>query len=136
MTSQMATLGTNREMQRKISAQDPPPDLVGEPMTLDQNGRWPFNHAAIPWFVLDSPPEGMGPYELATYCYYRRHANFRTGACFVAISTIAKKLGCSWARIRDARDWLEDEGLIRVVKTRGGQPDYVVTIYPPFLWRL
>lgn len=116
--------------------EDLSPHLVGEPMTLDKNGKWPFKHAAIPWFILDSPPEGMGPYELATYIYYRRHANFHTGACFVAINTIAKRLGASWARIRDARDWLEDQGLIRVVKTRGGQPDYVVSIYPSFLWRL
>ncbi len=112
-------------------AEDFPPDLIGKPMVLGKNGKWPFKHAAIAWFILDDPPEGMGPYELATYIYYRRHANFRTGACFVAIDTIAKKLGCSWARIRDARDWLETRGLIRVVKTRGGQPDFVITLYPP-----
>jgi len=100
-------------------------------MTLDQNGRWPFNHAAIPWFVLDNPPEAMGPYELATYCFYRRHANFHTGACSVAIDTIARRLGASWVRIRQARDWLETRGLIRVIKMPGGVPDQVVTVYPP-----
>ena len=109
------------------------PDLVGQPMTLDQNGRWPFNHAAIPWFVLDNPPEAMGPYELATYCFYRRHANFHTGACLVAINTIARRLGASWVRIRDARAWLEARGLIRVIRKPGGIPDEVVTIYPPTL---
>jgi len=106
-------------------------DLVGQPMVLDQNGRWPFNHAAVPWFILDDPPEGMGPYELATYCYYRRHASFRTGVCFVAIATIAARLNASWSRIRKARDWLEDHGLIKVIQTRGGTPDRVITVYPP-----
>lgn len=100
-------------------------------MTLNENGRWPFNHAAIPWFVLDNPPEGMGPYELAVYVYLRRHANFRTGACSVAIDTIARRLGASWVRIRQARDSLEKWGLIRVIKTPGGVPDQVVTVYPP-----
>lgn len=100
-------------------------------MTLDHNGRWPFNHVAIPWFVLDNPPEGMGPYELAVYVYLRRHANFRTGACLVAIDTIARRLSASWLRTRQARDWLETRGLIRVIKTPGGLPDQVVTVYPP-----
>ena len=107
------------------------PDLIGQPMVLDENGRWPFTFAAVPSVVLDDPPQGLGPYELATYVYYRRHAHFRTGACFVAIDTIAKKLGVSWSRIRQARNWLRDHGLIKVIKTPGGMPDRVITVYPP-----
>lgn len=116
---------------RKEGMENISPDLVGQPMTLDQNGRWPFNHAAIPWFILDDPPEGLGPYELSVYVHLRRHSNFQTGISWVAISTIAERLGASWSRIRQARDWLEAHGLIRVVRMAGGMPDQVVTVYPP-----
>lgn len=94
------------------------------------DGQWPDPFYATPNVVWEQYLGLISPNAFLIYHVYRYYASSHSGKCWPSISMIAKKLGWSWERVRNARNELEEVGLISI-QSRGKGRVALITMLRP-----
>jgi len=94
------------------------------------DGKWPDPFYATPKVLWEEYVGVISPNAFLLYHVYRYHADGHSGKCWPSISMIAKRLGWSWGRVKEARKELENAGLIDV-EDRGKGRVGVITMLRP-----
>ena len=100
-----------------------------EPLCL-VDSRWPDPFYATPKVVWEEYMDTISADAFLLYHIYRYYAGSNTGKCWPSISKIAKRLGWGWRRVKNARNELEEVGLISV-KTREKGRVAIITMLRP-----